>query len=69
MAWLCKLELTPGKDSVKGLPPFRLTMSSDHLLSVRNLSCLKDDGTPIFEGVSFDIDKGVYCLTGRSGSG
>ena len=68
MALLCKLKLTPGKDSVKG-PPFRLTMSSDHLLSVRNLSCLKDDGTPIFQDVSFDINKGVYCLTGRSGSG
>jgi len=43
---------------------------SESLISVRNLSCNKSPGNPIFKDVSFDIDSGeVIILTGKSGSG
>jgi ABC-type phosphonate transport system ATPase subunit len=45
-------------------------MTSEPILSVRNLSVLKGVNDPIFSGVSFDIHEGdVLVLQGRSGGG
>ncbi|CAE6380425.1 unnamed protein product [Rhizoctonia solani] len=46
------------------------TMTAQPLLSARNLSVLKDKDTPIFSGLSFDINEGdILVLQGRSGGG
>ncbi|CAE6428049.1 unnamed protein product, partial [Rhizoctonia solani] len=47
-----------------------LTMTSQPLLSAKNLGVLKDKDTPIFSDVSFDLHEGdILVLQGRSGGG
>jgi ABC-type transport system involved in cytochrome c biogenesis ATPase subunit len=40
------------------------------LLEIRNLACLKDQGSPVFSNLNFVINEGdIVVIQGKSGSG